>query len=239
MPSARELLAQADELMRRNRARAVNTEIPELTEAVTELVPILVPTALDEVPELIDAVEEIEIASIAEMPGDEGESATWLSFERDDTGVLPHAPDGIASQTQSHAVPEPDVESAEALMAVARNPDASAPMVPPIEHAATGRAVTARAMATALPIDAEPTAADSWARWEALGDEIRMQVLQRIDLFTDTGLREQLNAQLQPIVDRASAEMVATINEQVGMLLRAYIAQAIEREIEKWRKDNV
>ena len=63
-----------------------------------------------------------------------------------------------------------------------------------------------------------------------------MQVLQRIDIFTDTGLREQLSTQLQPIVDRASAEMVATVNEQVGKLLRAYIAQAIEREIETWRK---
>jgi hypothetical protein len=44
-----------------------------------------------------------------------------------------------------------------------------------------------------------------------------------------------LSAQLQPIVDRASAEMVATINTHVGGLLRAYIAEAIEREIEKWR----
>ena len=65
-----------------------------------------------------------------------------------------------------------------------------------------------------------------------------MQVLQRIDIFTDTGLREQLGVQLQPIVDRASAELVATINNQVGKLLRAYIAEAIEREIEKWRQGN-
>jgi hypothetical protein len=67
-------------------------------------------------------------------------------------------------------------------------------------------------------------------------DEIRMQVLQRIDIFTDTRLRDQLAAQLQPIVDRASAEMVSTINTHVGGLLRAYIAEAIEREIEKWRE---
>ena len=51
-----------------------------------------------------------------------------------------------------------------------------------------------------------------------------MQVLQRIDIFTDTALREQLGAQLQPIVDRASAEMIETINREVGTLLRAYIA---------------
>jgi len=80
-----------------------------------------------------------------------------------------------------------------------------------------------------------PAMAEDWARWEVLADEIRMQVLQRIDIFTDTRLRDQLSAQLQPIVDRASVEMVSTINQHVGGLLRAYIAEAIEREIEKWR----
>ena len=65
-----------------------------------------------------------------------------------------------------------------------------------------------------------------------------MQVLQRIDIFTDTRLRDQLAVQLQPIVDRASAELVTTINEHVGKLIRAYIAEAIEREIETWRKGN-
>jgi len=76
-------------------------------------------------------------------------------------------------------------------------------------------------------------------RWASMAEEIRMQVLQRIDLFTDTGLREQLGARLQPIVDRASADLVATINLHVGELLRAYVAEAIEREIESWRKENV
>ena len=66
-----------------------------------------------------------------------------------------------------------------------------------------------------------------------------MQVLQRIDLFTDTGLRDQLGARLQPIVDRASADLVATINQHVGELLRAYVAEAIEREIENWRDSSV
>ena len=74
------------------------------------------------------------------------------------------------------------------------------------------------------------------ARWELLAEDIRMQVLQRIDIFTDTGLQEQLKARLQPIVDDASARLVATINQQVGQLLRAYVAEAIEREIEKWRQ---
>jgi hypothetical protein len=72
--------------------------------------------------------------------------------------------------------------------------------------------------------------------WNAMAEEIRMQVLQRLDLYADTGLREQLGARLQPIVDRASAELVATINRELGELVRGYVADAIEREIETWRK---
>jgi hypothetical protein len=50
-------------------------------------------------------------------------------------------------------------------------------------------------------------------------------------------LQEQLAARLQPIVDRASADLVATINREVGQLLRSYVAEAIEREIDKWRQE--
>ncbi|MFO1313798.1 MAG: hypothetical protein U1F41_17225 [Burkholderiales bacterium] len=75
------------------------------------------------------------------------------------------------------------------------------------------------------------------ARWASMAEEIRMQVLQRIDLFTDTGLRDQLGGRLQPIVDRASADLVATINQHVGDLLRAYVAEAIEREIDNWKRN--
>jgi hypothetical protein len=75
-------------------------------------------------------------------------------------------------------------------------------------------------------------------RWDQIAEEIRMQVLQRIDIYTDTGLQEQLAQRLQPIVDSASADLVSTINQHVGQLLRAYVAEAIEREIEQWRADH-
>ena len=91
----------------------------------------------------------------------------------------------------------------------------------------------------AQAVEVTPSAAERQAeedaRWASMAEEIRMQVLQRIDLFTDTGLRDQLGTRLQPIVDRASADLVATINQHVGELLRAYVAEAIEREIENWR----
>ena len=105
------------------------------------------------------------------------------------------------------------------------------PIAPALEGAPLPDAVhAAGAGSGTLPSDP--------VQWEAMAEEIRMQVLQRIDLFTDTGLRAQLGARLQPIVDRASADLVATINQHVGELLRAYVAEAIEREIDSWRRNH-
>ncbi|HEX4885966.1 MAG TPA: hypothetical protein VFX05_17625 [Casimicrobiaceae bacterium] len=73
------------------------------------------------------------------------------------------------------------------------------------------------------------------ARVREIAEEIGMQVLQRIDIFTDTELRARLGERLKPVVDRVSAELVAAINQHVGELLRVYVAEAIEREIEGWR----
>jgi hypothetical protein len=255
VPSARELLAQADALMRRNRAGMIDTEIPELRDvAMVAPAPAATPAALDDVPELTEAVEEIEIESIVELPEDIDESSGWLHHDHGELSVVDKGLD-----TAEAALPKvPDLtggaeRARTALAVVPKSPDIALPTPPEVPVAAAVLAaapVTASspvpvvaAPVTASPAAAPPPAADSppvapdeWARWEVLADEIRMQVLQRIDIFTDTGLRDQLSAQLQPIVDRASAEMVSTINEHVGGLLRAYIAEAIEREIEKWRE---
>jgi hypothetical protein len=258
MPSARELLEQADALMRRNRARALETEIPELTEVVAEVAPgsNATPIAFDDVPELVDAVEEIEIASIIESPEDIKEAPGWPRCDPDDLG-------GGGREAVSAAAAPPAAESTPVAAATAPLTAESTPVAAatapltvesmPVAAAIAPLAVESMPVAAAIaPLAAEPMPpepaivaetsaasrvpiADDWARWEALAEEIRMQVLQRIDIFTDTRLRKQLSAQLQPIVDRASVQMVETINEEVGRLLRAYIAEAIEREIDKWR----
>jgi len=96
-------------------------------------------------------------------------------------------------------------------------------------HARNARAAAEESAAATATAVAASTA--------ELIEEVRMQVLQRIDMFTDTGLREQLGERLKPIVDRASAELVATINQHVGELLRTYIAEAIERELDRLRNE--
>jgi len=104
--------------------------------------------------------------------------------------------------------------------------------IPPPEQGATQPAPAAPPL-----VDASMLAAGT-REWDALAEEIRMQVLQRLDLFTDTGLREQLGARLAPIVERASAQLIETINRELGELVRGYVAEAIEREIDSWRNQN-
>jgi len=115
-------------------------------------------------------------------------------------------------------------------------PSASAPaaaLATPRETHAPSRAEPPAAREE--PPVATPRTAPTGAEFEALAEEIRMQVLQRIDMFTDTGLHERLGERLKPIVDRASADLVEAINQHVGEILRAYVAEAIEREIDRWK----
>jgi hypothetical protein len=200
-----------------------------------------------------------EEASIAEP---EAESRSTLPIHTDEsTASRVDADESERLRIDEEALPDPGVESE--LVAALESPSEPSPALDPI--ALTVHDVPAEASAFGLPaqiLDDDstmkvdraapalhavtgtsprigtdaPLSADE-ERWNTLAEEIRMQVLQRIDIFTDTGLREQLNARLQPIVDRASADLVAAINQHVGQLLREYVAEAIEREIEKWREE--
>jgi len=112
-------------------------------------------------------------------------------------------------------------------------PDASAAVAHVAPTAPAAVALSPGIMQSPVESNAAPVLDD--ARIAEAVDEIRMQVLQRIDIFTDTTLRAKLGEQLQPLVERASAELVAAINQHVGDLLRTYVAEALEQEIERWR----
>ena len=159
---------------------------------------------------------------------------------------------------EREAAPEPEAEpvaaptESAAVQPMPATPSARVPFldddfileIPPPENAPPiAPAPAPIAVAPLLAPDSEGIAEASPAApenrdWEALAEEIRMQVLQRLDLFADTGLREQLGARLAPIVERASAQLIETINREIGELVRSYVAEAIEREIESWRKQN-
>src|SRR5213594_4366103 len=103
MPTARELLEQADALMRRNRIRT-EADIPVLTEIVEQ--PAASEASDDDVPLLTEAVDEIEVDAAASSPlvlaavaADQGEPSAWFGPDTVDPtrhSATGPAPDSIA-----------------------------------------------------------------------------------------------------------------------------------------------
>ena len=233
MATARELLEQADALMRRNRGRetaAPAADFPVLTDRVAA--------------GGAEAAAAVVATGQAMAPG--GRAAARAPVP----GRGPQPPPAIEVPMLTERVDEIEPISILGLAAAEGEPsqwpefDLGPTTVIDRELAAddalpaAAPAAAERSFAAAPPVAQAGTGDADAARWSALAEEIRMQVLQRIDIFTDTGLQEQLAARLQPIVDRASADLVFTINQQVGQLLRTYVAEAIEREIDSWRRNH-
>lgn len=172
----------------------------------------------------IEAESAAAIGSVVTSEAEEARAREWLAEAALATAFAPASAAELAPP--SGAAPE---SAREAALLPSPIPESEAGSVAGLEPSPASEFDREAAASPAV-------APDETERWNALAEEIRMQVLQRIDIFTDTGLQKQLSARLQPIVDRASADLVATINHQVGQLLRAYVAEAIEREIEKWRQ---
>jgi hypothetical protein len=293
MATARELLEQADELMRRN--RRVESDIPVLTDSIVGVASVhRMPQA--DIPVLTQKVEPAEV-KVTPAPGPsfasgtvfEGDPSDWLVMDTIDpslhsiTGGAPDtlavvppvtlkAPEPVPDEVEgparvtlkaagSAATPPPAGSNtgryavsqlmgsrpAEPMPPLPRSfaPAVVPPVPPDTQESSDSPApivapepVAAPSLAASSHVDPEPSRASDDERWRSLAEQVSMQVLQRLDLFTDTGLRDQLTHHLQPIVDRASAELVASINEQVGKLVRSYVAEAIEREIAQWRQDH-
>jgi hypothetical protein len=200
-----------------------------------------------ELPLLTDAVDEIAVEiEVLPLANPEGDPSLWLGPDTSDPSlhsITGPAPDTVAVvppvTLRAAGVPKPDppVHEEERDPTVTRTLRAagSAPTPPP---AGSIPAVPPAPPAAAAPEPVPSAAAADDERWSALAEQISMQVLQRLDLFIDTGLKAQLAAHLQPIVARAGAELVEAINDHVGQLVRTYVAEAIEREIAQWRQQN-
>ena len=242
MASARELLEQADALMRRNRGReggaptvsgprtmapaslprGPRTEIPVLTQALDRkatptVSPAMIPAALLPAAPPPAPIARPALSPSPEVPASPAPRAIPRPFS-------PEVP------VLTDAIEEIDA----ALLAVSAqnrpqgwddedHPDDSVLGLSP-------RSI----MDTPARITPEDYADDP--QFAALAEEVRMQVFQRIDMFTDTGLSEALAARLQPAVERAGDDLVAAINQHVRELLRTYVAEAIELELDRMRR---
>ena len=252
MASARELLEQADALMRRNRSRS-GVDIPVLTDVVAGVPANDEPEA--DVPVLTDVVEagavddaDLRAAVPAPMPLEPAEAQHPPPPPQADSAAIMQSADAIPVElpmdgdTSDWLVMDTIDPATHSI--TGPGPDTLA-VVPPVtlkaEPEPEPESPPAAAPAPVVVDDSAERAAKAAAeeeRWRALAEQVSMQVLQRVDLFTDTGLKTQLAQHLQPIVERASAELIGAITEHVGGVLRTYVAEAIEREIALWRRDH-
>jgi hypothetical protein len=233
------------------------SDLPVLTDVVEEWpsaprAQVLAEEASVSAVALDDALDPAADQALADALVDEIDDATLRPVEADAIAVEAVVPAQEAEEAEETRVasvenPAADVAASQpgSTSRLISASDASPPTpvldeefileIPPLTEAQPPDASQAVAPAAEAPLP-QPTLMRGSPEWDALAEEIRMQVLQRLDLFTDTGMRDQLGARLQPIVARASAELVETINHALGELVRGYVAEAIEREIESWRE---
>ena len=252
MASARELLDQADALMRRNRGRS-ELDIPVLTDVVAGIPANDEPDA--DVPVLTEVVAADVVAAAASPQDVVASPPIQADLSEPAQAPAPPRTDGAAIMRSVEAIPvglPMDGDTSDWLVM---------DTIDPSTHSITGPGPDTLAVVPPVTLKAEPgpesppaaapnpvvvedsaeraaTAAAEEERWRALAEQVSMQVLQRVDLFTDTGLKTQLAQHLQPIVEQASAELIRAITEHVGGVLRSYVAEAIEREIAQWRRDH-
>jgi len=213
----------------RSPRRPTSIAAAELAEMVEEHAPpTLSPAGVAEVPdepmapasppafELVEDADERTPASVA---------AGELAEIADERTLAPSVAAVGLAEAAEQPTPVPSMSGAE--LAEAEEPMAS------VAGVAESGATPVPERSSSSP---EPAAADDDERWRALTEQVSMQVLQRLDLFVDSGLKSQLAAHLQPIVARAGNELVEAINDHVGQLVRSYVAEAIEREIAQWRQ---
>ena len=273
MPTARELLEQADALMRRNRTPEQDADIPELTDEIAvaaSRTPSRVMLASrpatrqrhsrdDDVPELNDAVEEL---SIHPLPDDAGEVSRWLEADLGESSITGPAPDSIAvvppstlraAPAQASAASYTEAQTPIAVASTTVAPTATATLAarvagtivgPPAEpppasdpgfeamlgaapvEAAFEEELTPSALAPVASLPrAEPSTRPRSCRDAAAAapDEHHGRASPRKSACRCCSgsisspipvCASELAARLQPIVDRASADIVATINRR-------------------------
>ena len=66
---------------------------------------------------------------------------------------------------------------------------------------------------------------------EELAETVYFQVLQNLDLYTERALQQHMTAHLSPIIERATQELLTTLNANLGALMRQFVADAVEKQL--------
>src|SRR5258705_11525166 len=140
MPTARELLEQAEALVQRERAALMSDDIPTLTDSVPISVDGLAgsaaldmrgaPTSLEDIPMLTEAVEDFDTPSIPLAQSLDNDLAMW---REEDYASIHVAADAVTTATtEAPAVEKGAPELPETLAAVEAPIAEQTPQAPPV-----------------------------------------------------------------------------------------------------------
>ncbi|MEP7084068.1 MAG: hypothetical protein ABI854_04975 [Betaproteobacteria bacterium] len=237
MPSARDLLQQADTLMRSNRSVGVAENAGD--ETVPLLTDVAVPGAAnvprrareEDIPTLTNAVGPLSERYFVEPPPAYRPLSRFMAgtkMPEETIFPLSQMPDTAFQKAIPAEPSERDTEPVFSVTAMrsqlAESDQWDAELLPPHEEDIAPAMATAQTGVDETPGKPVPGP-------EELAETVYHQVLQNLDLYTERALQEHLSAHLTPIVERATSELLATLHADLGMLIRQFVADAIEKQL--------
>jgi flagellar biosynthesis/type III secretory pathway protein FliH len=216
-PSAKDLLAQADELIRRTRAPA---DLPVLTELVTET-PRSKPTSrlaasVEGIPDLTELIEtpakrdagdtlEVEEISFEEFKREALNERREPSLGLDDSAPAMH--EIFPSQIKAFA--DASQRSASALRSDGDN------------------------TATYTKAQFETAVA---AKLEQMQHSVYSQVMQQLELHATGEMKRNLREALEPALTQVALDLAAQVAEETSIQMQQIISNAVENEVARLRE---
>jgi hypothetical protein len=217
-PSAKDLLAQADEIMRRTRASA---DLPVLTELVTET-----PRSKPASPRLDASVEGIpDLTELIETPAkrDAGDTleVEEISFEEFKREALTERRD-----------PSLGLD------------DSAAAMHEIFPSQIKASANTLQRSASALRSDGDNTATYTKAQFDAavaakleqMQHSVYSQVMQQLELHATGEMKRNLREALEPALTQVALDLAAQVAEETSIQMQQIISNAVEGEVARLRE---
>jgi hypothetical protein len=210
-PSAKDLLAQADELIRRTRNPA---DLPVLTELVgdpsQQKLATPVNPVIEVIPDLTDMVEapasrsrgsalEVEEISFEEFKREVRNERREPSLGFDDRTGAPH--DIFPTAIKSSAAPTPRAEG-EAIASYTRDQF----------HAAVA------------------------AKLEQMQHSVYSQVMQQLELHATGEMKRKLREALEPALTQVALDLAAQVAEETAIQVQQIVANAVDDEVARLRE---
>ena len=184
----------------------------------------------DDMPKWLEAdlldVEPVDVARARTEGSHAPERLDWEPLPVPPIDTLPaqalSTPSDDSPSVQSVAA-EPSVRSGDGLDETG---SADGPAPAPLSDDDHAAADDVHGSASQEPALQQPTPSA-----EELAETVYFQVLQNLDLYTERALQQHMTAHLSPIIERATQELLTTLNANLGALIRQFVADAIEKQV--------